>query len=143
MLEKGRALLISEHFYPLDPPPENTLNQGLTELLAIDQGGHFLSLERTFGVAGFGAKLFQITTGGATDTSTIASLKGSLKGVEPIRKRLLLDFSQLKITPDNLEGMTLGPRLPDGSHSLLLVSDDNFRQEQVTQFLLFRIKGIA
>jgi hypothetical protein len=35
--------------------------------------------------------------------------------------------------------MTLGSRLPDGSQSLVLVSDDNFNEAQVTQFLLFRL----
>lgn len=139
LLEEGKALLLAEHLYPLDATSEGTLYQGLTELLAIDQGGHFLSLERTFGSQGFGAKLFQITLGGATDTSTIASLKGELKGIQPIQKKLLLDFAKLPI--DNLEGMTFGPRLPDGSQSLVLVSDDNFRPEQVTQFWLLRLSG--
>lgn len=142
MVEKGRSLLISEHLYALDPLPEGADMSGLVELAAIDQGGHFLSLERSFGLtAGFGAKLFQLSSGSATDTSTIASLKGNLKGVEPIRKKLLLDLSELNIDLDNLEGMALGPRLPDGSQSLLLVSDDNFRDQQVTQFLLFRLVG--
>jgi hypothetical protein len=36
--------------------------------------------------------------------------------------------------------MTLGPRLADGSRSLILVSDDNFNPNQVNQFLLFRLK---
>ena len=37
--------------------------------------------------------------------------------------------------------MTLGPRLPDGRQSLLLVSDNNFTTNppQVTQFLLFAL----
>lgn len=142
MVEEGRSLLISEHFYPLEPPPEGATAQGLTELLAIDQGGHFLSLERSFGLTtGFGVKLFQLTSGSATDTSTVASLKGALRGVEPIRKKLLLDLNTLKVYLDNLEGMTIGPRLPDGSQSLVLVSDDNFRDEQMTQFLLFRLRS--
>lgn len=144
LVEKDRSMLISEHLYLLDPAPEGAISHGLVELLAIDQGGHFLSLERSFGLTvGFGAKLFQLSTGGATDTSTIPSLKGGLRGIAPIRKRLLLDLSGLKIPLDNLEGMTFGPRLPDGSQTLLLVSDDNFRPEQVTQFLLFRLKGLA
>jgi hypothetical protein len=139
LVEDGRSLLIAEHLYPQDPPLSGTKTYGLTELLAIDQGGHFLGLERSFGISGFGAKLFQLTTGGATDTSTIPSLKGELKGVEPIRKQLLANLGALDLPLDNLEGMTIGPRLPDGSQSLLIVSDDNFRDDQVTQFLLFRL----
>jgi hypothetical protein len=37
--------------------------------------------------------------------------------------------------------MTLGPQLPDGSKSVILVSDDNFDEAQKTQFLLFSLKG--
>ncbi|MGE5657408.1 MAG: esterase-like activity of phytase family protein [Actinomycetota bacterium] len=132
--------LVSEHLYTLDPGPWTLLN-GLTELVAIGKGGHFLSLERSFGLSGYKAKVFQVAVGGATDTSRIASLKGPLTNVEPVKKKLLLDFSDLGIPLYNLEGMTLGPRLPDGSQSLLLVSDDNFDRAQKTQFLLFRLKS--
>ncbi|NEO01152.1 MAG: esterase-like activity of phytase family protein, partial [Moorea sp. SIO3I7] len=59
----------------------------------------------------------------------------------PLQKKLLLDLSELGIYLDNLEGMTLGPRLSDGTQSLILVSDNNFSEAQVTQFLLFGIKG--
>ncbi|NJN56455.1 MAG: esterase-like activity of phytase family protein [Leptolyngbyaceae cyanobacterium SL_5_9] len=132
-------VLISEHLYPNDVPPPLTVN-GLTELVVLDQGGHFLSLEHSFGIAGAGARIFEIATGGATDTSGIPELNG-LSGIEPIRKRLLLDLADLNIPLDNLEGMTLGPQLPDGTQSLLLVSDDNFSPDQFTQFLLFRLNG--
>ena len=106
----------------------------------MDQGGHFLSLERSKSPLGFNAQIFQMTTAGATDTSQIASLKGSLNGIEPVKKRLLLNLNELGIPLDNLQGMTFGPRLPDGTQSLLIVSDDDFNDEQVTQFLLFRLK---
>lgn len=141
MLEARRALLISEHLYQLDPPPNGAIKHGLAELLAIDQGGHFLSLERSFSADGFRIKLFQLATGSATDISAIDSLKGISRGTVAIPKKLLLDLSLLDVPLDNLEGMAIGPRLPDGSRSLLLVSDDNFRDEQVTQFLLFRLLG--
>jgi hypothetical protein len=141
LVEDDRFTLISEHLYPLEPQPIGAFDHGLSELLAIDQAGHFLSLERSFGLQGFQLKLFQIATGGATDISTIPSLKGTLQGTQPIRKRLLLDFSQLDLSIDNLEGMTIGPRLSDGSQSLILVSDDNFNSlNQVTQFLLLRLR---
>jgi len=53
-----------------------------------------------------------------------------------VRKKLLLDLSELGIPLYNLEGMTLGPRLPDGSQSIVLVSDDSFDEAQKTQFIL-------
>ncbi|MBW4419237.1 MAG: esterase-like activity of phytase family protein [Myxacorys californica WJT36-NPBG1] len=143
LIEGNRATIIAEHVYPLEPKPTAVLDHGLTEMLSIDQAGHFLSLERTFGLSGFNVKLFQTATGTATDTTEIESLRGDMKDLQIARKRLLLDMADLGITIDNLEGMTLGPRLPDRSPSLVLVSDDNFNTfTQVTQVLLFRVKGL-
>ncbi|MFB2938452.1 esterase-like activity of phytase family protein [Aerosakkonemataceae cyanobacterium BLCC-F154] len=140
LISDGPPIILSEHLYSLSPYPPGAMYYGVTELLAIDQGGHFLSLERSFGLTGFGAKIYQIFTGAATDTSRITSLKGEIKAVQPIKKQLLLDLQELGIRLDNLEGMTFGPRLPDGSQSLILISDDNFQEKQITQLLLFRLK---
>ena len=82
-----------------------------------------------------------MATGGANDTSTFDAFQGNIGGVTPIYKERLLDLAELGIPLDNLEGMTLGPQLPDGTRSLLLVSDDNFNDLQATQFLLFRLRG--
>ncbi|HAG81791.1 MAG TPA: endonuclease/exonuclease/phosphatase [Cyanobacteria bacterium UBA12227] len=134
-------MLVAEHLYLLDTPPNGTIGHGLTELLALDTQGHFLSLERAYGLFGFSIKVYQIALGGATDTSNIVSLNGDISRIDPVKKKLLLDLNELEIDLDNLEGMTLGPRLPDGSQSLILVSDDNFSEAQVTQFLLFSLKS--
>ncbi len=139
LIQDGPPLLISEHLYPMDGGEQWSLVNGLTELLALDQSGHFLSLERSLGLKGFGARLFQVATGSATDISSITSLKGDTSSLQPVLKQLVLNLSDLDIPLENLEGMTLGPRLSDGSRSLLLVSDNNFK-DQPTQFLLFRFK---
>ncbi|MGC9505372.1 esterase-like activity of phytase family protein [Baaleninema sp.] len=145
----GRSQIVAEHLYRLDPPPSSlTISNGLVELLSLDGAsalnlqvsGYFLALERSFGVSGFGAKLFQANIGSATDVSTLTYLRGDLDGIDPLAKRLLLDLNQLDFDLDNLEAMTFGPRLPDGSQSLLFVSDNNFRDEQATQILLFRLQ---
>ncbi|MGA9383197.1 MAG: esterase-like activity of phytase family protein [Phormidium sp.] len=141
LISDGPPIIISEHLYPLSPNPPGAIYHGVTDLLAIDQAGRFLSLERSFGLTGFGAKVYQIFTGAATDTSRIASLKGETTAVQPIKKQLLLDLKELGIRLDNLEGITFGPRLSDGSQSLILMSDDNFKEQQITQFLLFRLKS--
>jgi hypothetical protein len=135
----GPAQVVSEYLYPLEPNPTPGVN-GLTELLAIDRGGHFLSLERSFNGLKFGVKIFQIATGSANNISGISSLRDNPGKVKPIRKQLLLDLNDLGIRLDNLEGVTLGKPLADGSQSLILVSDDNFQNTQVNQFLLFRLK---
>lgn len=135
----GSPILVAEHLYILDSPSEGVISSGLSELTTLEKEGYFLSLERTFGLSGFGAKIFQVVNANATDTSTIVSLENNSSSLEPLRKKLLLDLSELNIDLDNLEGMTLGPHLPDGSQTLVLVSDNNFRDEQITQFLLFRL----
>ena len=138
-LLSDRAEIISEHLYQLDSPPLGAIEHGLPEIQSIDTSGHFLTLERSFGLFGFRAKLFQTTMAGATDTSKIASFKGNTT-IQPIQKQLAFDLQQLNIYIDNLEGMALGSRLPDGSQTLLLVSDNNFSSRQITQFLLFKFK---
>ena len=130
--------LVSEQLYTLDQVPMTVLN-GLTELVTVG-GGQFLSLERSFGLSGYSARIYQVAAGAATDTSRINSFKGPMAMVEPVRKKLLLDLNELGIPLYNLEGMTLGPRLPDGSQSLVLVSDDNFDEAQKTQFILLSLK---
>jgi hypothetical protein len=134
-----KSEIISEHLYQLDPPPVGALAHGLSEIQAINTSGNFLTLERSVGLLGFRVKLFQTSMAGATDTTNIASFNGA-KNIQPIQKQLAFDLKQLNIYIDNLEGMAFGARLPDGSRSLLLVSDNNFSDRQITQFLLFKVQ---
>ncbi|HIK38393.1 MAG: esterase-like activity of phytase family protein [Geminocystis sp.] len=136
----NNPLLIGEHLYKIAPATSTTLYNGICELLALPEEGHLLSLERTFGLGGYGAKIFQITIANASDTTLQESLNNN-DNLVPIRKKLLLDLGELGIQLDNLEGMTLGPRLADGSQSLIVVSDNNFapNNQQKNQFLLFRL----
>jgi hypothetical protein len=142
-LMSNRTDLIGEYIYQLDPAPIGTIEHGLSEILALDNAGRFLALERSLGLAGFSAKLYQFSFAGAKDVQGMQSLQGLPADAPAVRKQLLFDFTSLGITIDNVEGMALGPQLPDGSQSLWVVSDDNFDKDQVTQFLLFRIKPQA
>ncbi|MGF1479509.1 MAG: esterase-like activity of phytase family protein [Cyanophyceae cyanobacterium] len=135
----GDPIVLAEHLYLLDEAPSGAIANGLTELVTLEKEGYFLSLERTYKLSGAGAKIFQVVVGNATDTSGIDSLK-NLGQVVPLKKNLLFDLGELGINLDNLEGMALGPHLSDGSQSLVLLSDDNFKEEQVTQLLLFRLQ---
>lgn len=134
----GEPLLVAEHLYLLEPTEADTIYHGLTELFALKKEGYFLSLERSFNLTGAKAKIFQFIVGNATDTSTIDSLQ-DIRGIQPVRKELVLDLQDLNIYFDNLEGMTVGSLLPDGSRSLILISDNNFQKDQATQLLLFRL----
>ncbi|MGB7443253.1 MAG: esterase-like activity of phytase family protein [Coleofasciculaceae cyanobacterium] len=135
-------MLVTENLYLLDYAPDGSVANGLTDLVTLDTAGHFLSLERTYGLLGNGAKIFQLATGGATDTSNIVSLNAGISNVKSIKKQLLLNLTDQEVYLDNLEGISLGPRLADGSQSLLLVSDDNFREFQVNQFILCSLTGL-
>ncbi|MFN6460242.1 MAG: esterase-like activity of phytase family protein [Nostoc sp. DedVER02] len=114
---------------------------GLPDLLALDNQGHFLSLERSFTGLGFAISLFQISLEEADDIHKIDSLLAvdSTK-IKPVQKKLLLDLRTLDVLLDNIEGLTLGPKLPDGQQSLILISDNNFNSLQRTQILAFKIK---
>jgi hypothetical protein len=135
----GDPVLSAEHLYLLEPTDSYNISNGLTDLTTLKKEGYFLTLERTYGIFGANAKIFQMVIGNATDTSTYHSLKDITNEVEPVKKKLLLDLKTLGIKIDNLEGMILGANLQDGSQSLILVSDDNFSDQQITQFLLFRL----
>lgn len=53
---------------------------------------------------------------------------------------MLYDFTTSGTDADNVEGVTWGPTLPDGSRSLVLVSDDNFGfNSGLTKFHLLSI----
>ncbi|MBD2291964.1 esterase-like activity of phytase family protein [Anabaena sphaerica FACHB-251] len=116
-------------------------DSGLTDLLSLDNQGHLLSLERTFTGLGFAISLFQVSLENADDIHNLDSLSAvDIKKIKPVEKKLLLDLQTLDVALDNIEGLTLGSKLPDGQTSLILVSDNNFNRLQSTQILAFKLK---
>ena len=154
--DTATGLPVAEYEYLVDPvvePPTGTnfAVGGLVEMLSLGND-NYLGLERSFTVGGaatgtgYDIKLYQFSLAGATDISGVESLSALPSGsVVPVQKTLLLDLGTLGIPLDNVEGVTFGPRLPDGRRSLVLVSDDNFSLAingagsgpQNTQFLVF------
>lgn len=136
---------LAEHVYEVDavpvapPLPGLYRTNGLVELLGGE--GMLLALERSYVMGvGNGARIYRLVLDGASDVADRPALAGS--AYAPIAKTLLLDPATLGIALDNLEGMSWGPRLPDGRRSLILVSDDNFSMRQTTQFLAFEVDGL-
>jgi 3-phytase len=139
----GRGRLKAEYRYRTEPiavppfPADGFAINGLVELLALPRGlagdcaEALLALERSYSVGqpseGNTVRLFQICL-----PSSAGRGSPSKKSLE---KRLVLDLTTLPVAIDNVEGMTLGPPLEDGRATLILVSDDNFGDTQVTQFL--------
>jgi uncharacterized repeat protein (TIGR01451 family) len=140
-----------EYLYITDPVavPPNPAGQfstnGLVDLLAIDDRGTLLALERSFstGAPGTGntIKIYEISLQGATDIGPIDSLGSltpdKLAAIAPAQKRLLLNLDDLALPTglDNVEGLAFGPKLADGRQSIVLVSDNNFSATQFTQIL--------
>ncbi len=144
---------IGQYAYSLDPivePPAGRFaDNGVSEILALD--GHALLVLERSGVQGadgafrFHCRLYRADFKGAQDVSALPAVNAST--ARPVAKTLVFDFDHLiadsggKLKPDNLEGMTFGPRLADGRRSLVLVSDDNFDARQQLQLLVFEVDG--
>jgi hypothetical protein len=122
---------------PANPPAAFKIN-GIPDILAINNS-QLLVVERSFstGTRASTIKIFLAQLTGASDVSAINSLRD--QSFTPVTKKLLLNMDDLGIYTDNIEGVTLGPKLPNGHSTLLFVADNNFSQEQVTQFLLFEV----
>ncbi|MGB3759480.1 MAG: esterase-like activity of phytase family protein, partial [Rivularia sp. (in: cyanobacteria)] len=116
-------------------------SSGLTDLIALDNQGHFLSVERTFTGFAFDNSLFKVYLSGASDIKNIESLKQvDNQTIKPAKKELLLSLGKLDVALDNTEGLTIGATLRNGQPSLILVSDNNFNNLQRTQFLAFKLE---
>ncbi|PHQ82867.1 MAG: hypothetical protein COB69_00450 [Phycisphaera sp.] len=127
---------VSQMAYPLDPVPTGVPGgqNGLVELMAL-AGGRFLSMERSWNLAGqLSVRVFLVETGGATDVLGLETLNSG--GFEAVEKTLLVD---LGAGVGNAEGMCLGPILESGQRSLVLVSDNNFTGGMPTRFVLYEI----
>ncbi|HEY3181333.1 MAG TPA: esterase-like activity of phytase family protein [Gaiellaceae bacterium] len=145
-LATGR--LDGQYVYVTDPvaePPVPATNfsvNGLVELLPFNDE-FMLSMERSFSVGapdtGNTIKLYSVAFPAATNVDGVESLAGLLGSIRTAEKTLLFDLDTLGIPLDNVEGMTIGPPLPDGRRSLVLVSDNNFAASQFTQFLFFAL----
>ena len=150
-----------EWAYDLDPTPRRigytTICQdgenGLSELYALDDR-RLIALERAclFGPVGRPAfnpvRLHLVDLDGADDISSQASIAGL--DVRPVHKRLLLDLATLttRVGPElqrwsNFEGIAAGPPAADGSPTIVLVSDDNFRASQTLAFVWLKLSGLS
>ncbi|MEH2090858.1 phytase [Nostoc sp.] len=130
-------------------PSTGSADNGLADLLAIDNRGTFLALERSFAQGvGNTIKIYEVSLQGATDISFYDSLNNlsaeQLAAIKPAQKRLLLNLTDLNLPTDanhpitgvdNIEGIAFGPKLADGRQSIVLVSDNNFGSTQYTQIL--------
>ncbi len=131
---------ITEPLPPGANPVGKLTTNGLVDLLAIDEN-RLISLERGFSLeTGTTIRIFEISLEKGDRIEGLESLKSRLSEVSPAQKRLLLDLETLKVPLDNIEGLTFGPALADGTVGMIWVSDNNFSPLQETQILGFKIK---
>ena len=126
----------AQYAYPVDNVSSGPRgDNGLTDLVALDDET-FLTVERGYGTH-VQASVYRVSIGDAEDVLARPSLTGA--PVRTMTKTLLVDLPSTVDPLDNIEGITLGPTLSDGRRSLLLVSDDNFSPQQITQFVAFAL----
>ncbi|MCQ2391924.1 MAG: esterase-like activity of phytase family protein [Kiritimatiellae bacterium] len=104
----------------LDPRRQRKLRNGVTSLCLMENGD-LLVLEREtdkLRPARCRTRIYRVDCEGATDVMGRASLASS--DYVPVRKHLLYDGLTRHA---QYEGLTLGPRLADGSRVVILVSD--------------------
>jgi 3-phytase/alkaline phosphatase D len=152
MFDAPKRRPVAEHVYVVDaipnpptelPPPCCAPDNGLVELVTVDNAGTLLAMERSWWHRyGNTVELFEVKTAGATDVSGCFSLDdAACDGYTPVSKRSVLELTPSTTpTPDNLEGATFGPMLPDGRYTLILVSDNNFNPGQTTQFIAYAVE---
>ena len=135
--------ILGQVVYELEPIPVSTegatfSTTGLTEILAVDDS-RFLTIERASvadanGVFTNYIRVYEIDVAGATNVAAYDWLTED--GYTPVSKRLILDLNAEGVTPiDNIEGITWGPTLENGDRSLVLISDNNFSDTQVTELV--------
>jgi hypothetical protein len=140
-----------EGAYRTDPifaapnPAGSFADNGVSDILPARQYWpefDLLVMERSF-VTGVGndVKLFGANFSRTTRTERREALPYPYD-LQPADKRLIARMADLGVKADNLEGMTYGPRLPNGDPTLLIISDDNFSSvgsEQINQFVLLEL----
>ena len=146
--------VLGQYPYLVSPVPNPTRmsglqgGNGLVELLALDEH-HLLTMERSWvtTINKVYIRIYLINLEEGVDVSSVESFKSLGKEPPFLQKKLVLDLDHLLPLPDaeyrsldNIEGMSFGPDLADGSKTLFLVSDGNFIKSQRTLFLAFKIR---
>jgi len=139
--------VVAERAYAVEPvpdvprPPTAFRVNGVSEILALDSD-RVLVVERSFS-AGVGNTIRLFLTDLRSGDQVVG--RSSLPAdVRPMEKEPVADLADLGVDPDNIEGMSFGPVLPDGRPSLILVADNNFQPSvQRNQLLVMAVDGIT
>jgi hypothetical protein len=141
-----------QYFYLTEPNrPAAPNDVGVVEIIALSEED-LLVLERGFKLGeGNTVSVFRVSVEDAADVSDEPTLAAA--GLVPVAKTLVFDLvncpprgatippgaTQPNALLDNFEAMTLGPKLPGGRRTLLLLSDDNAGANQTTRFIALAV----
>jgi len=125
---------------PVKPTEVNSWNvNGISEILSVNNHT-LLVMERAWAKGHDDHTFVKIFLVDLADAENQIHNPSFLKKVpKPLKKKLLFDFDSLKMHIDNLEGVTFGPKLPNGHDTLIFIADDNFSKDQKAQVLLFEV----
>lgn len=151
VFDSASGVAVDEFVYRVDPisgtypdvvsPTGFTVkaDRGATEILAIDEDEYLVIERGSVPGEGVEVQVYWASTAGATSVHGKAALDGN---ETPMPKRLLFDFADTGANPDNVEGITWGPTLEDGTRTVVLVADDNFNPEggQHTMFHVLAVR---
>jgi hypothetical protein len=141
-----QAVYRTEKIFAAPTLADQAADNGVSSLLSIRgvlPQFDFLAMERAFSPGvGNDVNIYGVRATGADDVSTVAALPQPYTG-RTLDKTLLVNMTDIGVVPDSLEGLSLGPRLADGRTALVVISDDNFSDTQIGQFLLFEIGAPA
>jgi hypothetical protein len=136
---------LAQYAYKVDPiqrpsvPASAFKINGVPDILYIGNN-KLLVIERAFSTGRLACtiRVFIADLDKAEDVSAINSLP-SVKNLKLAHKKLLLDMDDLGRYVDNVEGVTFGPKLPNGHNTLIFVVDNNFSKLEKMQFFLFEV----
>ncbi|WP_413295242.1 esterase-like activity of phytase family protein [Bdellovibrio sp. HCB185ZH] len=150
--QRGYFTPAAEFAYKVDAFRDNQIGReifrGVSEILALSES-KIIVLERGARLHGKGWKttvgLYVADISKATDT--LAMVKLADHKYTLAEKVKLVDFEtdltkeRGKKDVQNFEALAFGPNLPDGRRTLLVMSDNNFSKNEVTELLVFAIEG--
>lgn len=135
----------AQYAYKLEPvayapnPAGSFMVNGIPDILYAGKE-ELLIMERSFSAGRLACtiKIFSVDLKAAQDIKDIHSLREQ-PPVKPLQKKLLLNLDDLGIYTDNVEGMSFGPKLPNGKRTLWMIADNNFSAAEKTQLFLFEV----
>jgi hypothetical protein len=131
--DPGKDAGVAQYTYRLDAAPaKSKRSYGVSEILAVNDTD-FLFLERDGGGKAF-RRVYRASIAGASAGEGPAPRM--VKASTPFIDLLDPSFGLGETMPTKIEGMTFGPDLPDGRHTLVIATDNDLSEEP-TWFWVF------